>query len=373
MVVIESKDLDTLISALAKRGYDVIGPRIRDSAIVLDTVSGSEDLPKGWTAVQEPGSFRLEKREAGAYFGFTVGPHSWKKFLFPPRLRLFSASRAGKGFEVNVDGNGSSHKYAFFGVRSCEIQALGLLDKVFKDGPYADHGYSALRPRTLIVAVNCVEPAGTCFCASMNTGPEARSGYDIVMTEILGPDRHVFMAEAGTDAGREILAEVPQRQAEAVDAEAVQKAMSEASARMGRQMVSGNLRPMANEQFDHPRWDELAKRCLGCTNCTMVCPTCFCTTVEDVTDLTGATAERWRRWDSCFTGDFTKVAGGNIRMSTKSRYRQWITHKLVNWVDQFGSPGCVGCGRCITWCPVGIDITQEAAAFVNAQNVKPTT
>ncbi len=95
----------------------------------------------------------------------------------------------------------------------------------------------------------------------------------------------------------------------------------------------------------------------------MACPTCFCTTVEDATDLDGATAERRERWDSCFTSDFSYIHGGAVRPSTGARYRHWITHKLAGWVDQFGSMGCVGCGRCITWCPVGIDITAEVRAL----------
>ncbi len=97
-----------------------------------------------------------------------------------------------------------------------------------------------------------------------------------------------------------------------------------------------------------------------------MCPTCFCTDTEDVTDLTGDHAERWRRWDSCFSLDFSFVHGGTIRSSTRSRYRQWLTHKLGTWWAQFGESGCVGCGRCIAWCPVGIDLTEEVAALETA-------
>ena len=136
---------------------------------------------------------------------------------------------------------------------------------------------------------------------------------------------------------------------------------------MGRSLDQEGLKELLYENRNHPRWDDVADRCLSCANCTMVCPTCFCTTVEDSTDLTGDTAERVRRWDSCFTMDFSYIHGGAVRKSVKSRYRQWMTHKLGTWQDQFGSSGCVGCGRCITWCPVGIDITEEVAAMRNEQ------
>jgi Fe-S-cluster-containing hydrogenase component 2 len=128
-------------------------------------------------------------------------------------------------------------------------------------------------------------------------------------------------------------------------------------------MDTTGIRDLLYTNFDHPRWDNVAQRCLTCANCTMVCPTCFCTTVEDVSDVTGSHAERWRKWDSCFSQNFSYIHGGSVRSSAKSRYRQWMTHKLASWIDQFGSSGCVGCGRCITWCPVGIDITEEVRAI----------
>ena len=128
---------------------------------------------------------------------------------------------------------------------------------------------------------------------------------------------------------------------------------------MGRALDTGNIQGLLYENAEHPRWEQVAQRCLTCGNCTMVCPTCFCTTVEDTTNLAGDQAARTRRWDSCFSLDFSYIHGGPVRSSTRARYRHWITHKFAAWIDQFGSSGCVGCGRCITWCPVGIDVTEE--------------
>jgi ferredoxin len=156
---------------------------------------------------------------------------------------------------------------------------------------------------------------------------------------------------------------VPHREAEQTDIGRAEEIVAQTAAHMGRSMDTSGIKELLYRNLDHPRWDNVASRCLTCTNCTMVCPTCFCTTVEDTTDLTGERAERWRKWDSCFTMDFSYIAGGSVRSSAKSRYRQWMTHKLASWIDQFGTSGCVGCGRCITWCPVGIDITEEVRAI----------
>jgi Fe-S-cluster-containing hydrogenase component 2 len=133
-------------------------------------------------------------------------------------------------------------------------------------------------------------------------------------------------------------------------------------------MPAGDLRTLLIDSRESAHWQDVADRCLTCGNCTMVCPTCFCTTTEDTTDLTGQRTERSQRWASCFELDFSYLHGGSVRVSGESRYRQWITHKLSSWHDQFGNSGCVGCGRCIAWCPTGIDITAEVAALAAEQS-----
>ena len=139
--------------------------------------------------------------------------------------------------------------------------------------------------------------------------------------------------------------------------------MARCAAGIQRPMPAAGVHVLLLRNLAHPRWKDVARRCLTCGNCTMVCPTCFCTTVEDASDLSGQRVSRSQRWDSCFDLQFTNLHGGSIRSSTQSRYRQWISHKLSTWHDQFGGSGCVGCGRCIVWCPVGIDITAEAMAL----------
>lgn len=359
---IEREDLQGLIEALAESGYRVIGPTVRDAAIVYDEVEKLDDLPAGWTDEQQPGSYRLKRRDDRALFGFNVGPHSWKKFLHPPNLRLFQAKRHDKGFEISNNNQPAQH-LVFLGVRACELHAIAIQDKVFINGPYVDSVYGERREKSFVVAVNCGQAGGTCFCTSMKTGPRAESGFDIALTEVIKTDQHYFVAEAGSERGVEILEKTRTRKADESEKKKAEEIIEFAASRMGRNLDTTGIKELLYRNHDHPRWEDVASRCLTCANCTMACPTCFCTTVEDTTDLTGDHAERWRRWDSCFTTDFSYIHGGSIRVSAKSRYRQWMTHKLAAWIDQFGTSGCVGCGRCITWCPVGIDLTEEAAAI----------
>lgn len=262
-----------------------------------------------------------------------------------------------------VEDNAPVPKFAFLGVRSCELHAMAIQDNVFLGSAYQDKTYAQHRKNLLIIAVNCGQAGGTCFCASMNTGPKVTSDFDLSLTEIMDEKEHRFLVETGSSLGAQIIEELVCEKAVEEDLRSAHDAVERASAQMGRTMDTDGIKELLQKNSDHPRWDEVAARCLTCANCTMVCPTCFCTTVEDVTDLGGNHAERWQRWDSCFTMDFSHISGGSVRSSAKSRYRQWMTHKLAHWFDQFGTSGCVGCGRCITWCPVCIDITEEVAAI----------
>ncbi len=361
-MVVAREDLQQLLDALTAQGYQVLGPRVRDGAIQYDELSSLADLPIGWTDRQDGGFYRLEKRDDEALFGYVVGPSSWKRFLHPPTVTLWRSRRTEEGFEL-VESPQDPPKYAFFGVRPCELHAISIQDRVFLQGPYVDPIYRSRRAGIFVVAVNCGQAGGTCFCTSMGTGPRARKGFDLALTELLDGERHDFVVEVGSPAGAEILAQVAHRPATPEDRARVEEIEAETSRQMGRQMETAGLKELLYANLEHPRWEEVASRCLTCANCTMVCPTCFCTTVEDVTDLTGQEAERRRLWDSCFTMEFSYMHGGSVRSSARSRYRQWMTHKLATWQDQFDVIGCVGCGRCITWCPVGIDITQEVAAI----------
>ncbi|CAN5272308.1 4Fe-4S dicluster domain-containing protein [soil metagenome] len=396
--VLPKRRFDELLNLLKRDGYEVLGPKIEQAAIIYGTVASAQDLPIGWTDKQAPGSYRLERRNDEAYFGFAVGPHSWKSLLFPSTLRLWSAQRTETGFEV-VDAPIDPPRRALLGVRACELQAMAVQDRVFIDraGGVSDPYYEEARKRLFIIGVECEHPAGTCFCASMGTGPhiaknsstgaavapakvpvgeagriplslagsnESRRDalqitYDLVLTEL----DDSFVVRSGSAAGMQILNRLQLNLASSSEVQLAQERVDAAAAAMGRTLDSNGLQRLLHENQEHPRWDEVAVRCLSCTNCTLVCPTCFCSSVEEVSDLTGDHVDRTRRWDSCFNPEFAQVHGGNFRPSTRGRYRQWLTHKFASWFDQFDVSGCVGCGRCITWCPVGIDVTEEISAI----------
>jgi ferredoxin len=355
-LVFPASALDQLLSALSGRGFRLIGPVVQDGAIGYDDIASAADLPAGWADEQEAGHYRLRAREAGdgTLFGYAAGPQSWKKYLFPPFARLLPQEEP------------PARPFAFIGVRPCELAAIAVQDRVFLGGAHRDPQYASRREGAFIVAVNCGAPAATCFCASMGGGPRAGSGFDIALTELAGDADgagHRFLAEPGTDRGEAVLREVTASPATDADLSAAQAVTEHARAGMTRAMPAVDLKELLYDNVESPRWDDVASRCLSCGNCTMVCPTCFCFSVEDTSGLAGADPERHRSWDSCFTEDHSYLHGGAVHASVKSRYRQWATHKLASWQDQFGTSGCVGCGRCIAWCPAGIDITEEVAAI----------
>jgi ferredoxin len=359
---IEREAFGGLFELLKLDGYTVIGPTVRGGAIVYEELSSEQDLPVGTGDYQDAAEYRLIGRDDQALFGHVVGPQAWKKFLYPPRELLCSAVRSDGKTQIRPAVK-EEPRYAFVGVRACDLAAIQIQDRIFMRVPHADSHYWSRRDSSLIVAVNCTEPGGTCFCSSMGTGPEAREGFDLGLTEILEDHRHYFLARAGSERGRDLLERWGGRPSSAEECSLGAARLERASLHMGRWLDTEGLAARLQSEPDHPRWDDVSRRCLNCANCTLVCPTCFCSTVEDSTDLAGTQATRHRLWDSCFTLGFSYIHGGSLRTSAKSRYRQWLTHKLSSWHDQFDTSGCVGCGRCITWCPAGIDLTEEARAL----------
>ncbi len=353
---IDREGFATLLASLAHRGYRLIGPTVRDGAIVMDEIEGPDDLPRGVREVQGPGVYRLERTDDDRLFAWAHGPDAAKRFLFPPSEIIQTGHRNPDGAVSVTPAPLPDIRYAFIGLRACDIAAIEIQDRVFL---VADPAYRARREGAVFIGVNCELPGSTCFCVSMGTGPRCSNGFDIALTEL----DDGFTAEAGTPVGAALLDDLRAVAATVEQITASHDVTEAAVSHMGRSLDTEDLPGLLTRNREHPRWDQVAARCLTCTNCTMVCPTCFCHDLTDGISLDGAEATRDREWASCFSEEFTHMASGEVRTSGRARYRQWLTHKFDVWHAQFGTSGCVGCGRCITWCPVGIDVTEEIAAI----------
>jgi ferredoxin len=349
--------LDDLFAVLHDDGYRIVGPTVRNEAIVYDELESTADLPRGWTDEQAPGSYRLRRREDGALFGYAVPGDSWKRELLPPRVRLWQARRDGGELELD-EAVHEAVPTAFVGVRPCELAAIAVQDRVFLGGEYEDADYAARRAQLFVVAVDCGDPSELCFC----DGPSAGAGFDLALTELLDGE-HRFLVRAGSAAGEAVLGRLPVHEAAEADLAAAAAVVDHAAAIMRGRFDAEGVHDLLLRNLDSPHWGDVAERCLTCGNCTLVCPTCFCTHIEDASSLDGTTAARTRVWDTCFSVQYAEMHGGNTRPSPAGRYRQWLTHKLATWEDQFAMRGCVGCARCIAWCPVGIDIRAEVEAI----------
>jgi sulfhydrogenase subunit beta (sulfur reductase) len=352
-------ELQSLIDRLQASGYRCIGPQVRDGTIVYNALDSASQLPCGVRDSQQPGAYRLEQRADERCFAWANGPQALKPLTFVPRERLWRARRsegAGVQFE-SLEPPGEP--LAVIGVRACDLAGLAIQDMHFLQGAFSDPYFRARRERLFLVAVDCMHPAETCFCASTGDGPQAQSGFDLALGEL----DDGFVVRAGTAEGERILSELQSEAATEAQRQAADEAIREGARMQVRGLPSRNLRRLLFSNLEHPRWNEVAGRCLSCGNCTSVCPTCFCHSETEQPSLDGRESEHFRQWDSCFTQGHSYFAGVVVRSDTRLRYRQWMTHKLGSWHDQYGRSGCVGCGRCITWCPVGIDITQEAAAI----------
>jgi ferredoxin len=333
--------LERLVGLLRERGYEVYAP--------------VKDGPEGeWKAIESMEALDL------------AGPpaQGLKRLFHVPKARLVTIGRNNGTLKVEPEQL-PEKRLAFVGVHACDLAALERLDRVLMGDRFRDAQYEARRRDAFIVAFNCVEARETCFCATMETGPAVSRGHDIAITPV--PEEDEYLAEAGSDRGAEAMKACGSVKAEAAWAAKARKGVERAAVQT--RCVDWRKAPAAlDARREHPRWLDAAKRCMACGNCTMSCPTCFCVNTLETSSLDLQQAERWRIWDSCFNLNFTYIHGGPVRMSRQARYRHWLTHKFARWNDQFGQTGCTGCGRCIRWCPAGIDHCEELEILVNGSN-----
>lgn len=361
--------LQNLFQGLQDAGFSCVGPQVRDGAIVYDVLKHADQLPWGMRDIQTPGSYSLEKISEHKAFAFANGPQAIKPVLFKPHETVWKVERNTEGKLTFTPHQAEEMPVALIGARSCDLSAMNIQDKVFIESAHPDPRYKKRREQLFIVAVHCTYSSENCFCASAGTGPEVRDPFDILLTEVVDG----FVVISGSERGEKIVSNLDLLEAKTAQCNEAIKNVGQAGAMQTKRIPLNNkreLRDLLFSNLNHPRWDEVAQRCLSCGNCTLVCPTCFCHTEVEKPSLDGAQSEHQREWDSCFTTGHSNLNGKIIREDTRKQYRQWLTHKVGSWFDQFDTSGCVGCGRCMTWCPVGIDITEELAAISGETNVR---
>lgn len=359
--------LGRLISLLAEQGYEVLGPRIEGAAIRWGPLSSLDDLPAGTGVDSTPGHSRLCEHAGPERFAWGPSPDSVKRWLHVPEESFAHGAKSnGNGAFHILPDEPSSKRFAFLGLRPCDLAALARLDRVFLEDRFVEEYYAARRREALFIVVNCTTSLQTCFCASMECGPRAGTGYDIALTERVSEDTAMYLAETASTRGLALMEALAAPRADAGFVAECREACKQAASIQVRQIDWKNAPEAMRRSFDDPRWEQTARRCLVCGNCTLACPTCFCVNTIEQTAVDGQSGDRKRLWDSCFTQNFSYIHGGSVRTSVKSRYRQWLSHKLAWWQQQFGTPGCTGCGRCIAWCPAKIDITEEYASLAGA-------
>ncbi|MES9991240.1 MAG: 4Fe-4S dicluster domain-containing protein [Candidatus Thiodiazotropha sp.] len=349
--------LQALFTVLQQAGYKIYGPTVRDGVIQFDYLDSPDRLPLGVSNDQQPGRYRLETGESQRLFDWNHGSQALKPLCFAPREVLWQERLEPYGFQRTLP---EVTPTAVIGVRACDLAALLIHDQHFELEMRPDPHYRQRRESLLLIGVDCAHSASTCFCASTADGPALDGGYDIGMAEL----DEGFLIWHQSEKGEAITGQLALKNADQAQLEAMLESSRQAAKEQQRQLPGNEALQQLYERLDHVHWEQVAERCLSCGNCTAVCPTCFCYQVEHEMALTGDAAEMVRSWDSCFSPTHSDMGHFQVRSSIKHRYRQWLTHKLAGWQVQQRRIGCTGCGRCITWCPVGIDLTQEVTAVL---------
>lgn len=322
----------------------------KNISALLDAIAAENRL---FASVDSDGIIEYVQVENGdnVTLEFYNSKESPKKIFFPQSEILFSFSKE-RGREVPKERD--NRQRVVFAMRPCDAAALLILDNVFDGADYKDPYYIEKRKNTVICSLGCNDPRSSCFCTGLGLGPYAKKGSDVFITD-LGDD---YLLEAVTEKGEQLLSSIAGlAAAEKSDVDKIEKLKQEAESKIKKQLNLQGVVEKLDDIFNHPVWEQIHEKCLGCGICTYLCPTCHCFDMADET--TGRDGCRVRNWDSCMFGNFTNEASGhNPRPSGKERMRQRIMHKFNYFVKNFDSVACVGCGRCFTNCPVKNDIVK---------------
>ena len=357
------KELELLFQQFIQAGYSIHAPQVVDGAILYSETESIDMLPRGVVDHQQPGHYRLTETGGSRYFSWSSALQGVKAALFPPSEVLWSAEQQAGGELDFTQVLAPQQAVALFGVRACDLAAIKLMDRHFLRSGAEDPWYQQRRANLLLITVSCSSASGSCLCASTATGPESESGFDLRLDEL----DTGFLIRSGSEQGEILQAQLGLKEAKPEQLAKADEQLHTVATQQQRAIATNDFRCHFTGQEESPVWQQIADRCLGCGNCTAVCPTCFCHREEEVPSLDLQGSLHQRVWDSCFSGEHSQLHGVPVRTGRRERYRQWMMHKLAGWHDQFGESGCVGCGRCITWCPTGVDLLEESARFVRDQ------
>jgi len=353
-----SEDLRVVVEFLQRElgGAKLFGYRHHNGRIAFSEINNINEIFVALTDIQKPGYYR-----ASSGYRFRHSFSSPKVFLLPPEHLILTVSR---DYDILESSSSFQELTAiFFGIKPCDRKAIDILDHIlYGRSPVYTTRRNAVRA---IVVEECLEPGETCFCSTVNAGPTISSGFDIAYARLYG-DLLVF--RYGSSLGEKILGKVGLQRAQESHVkmylEMVNRAISMMRGRIPN--ISEIQKALMEKVSAKPFWEEISSKCVGCGNCNYVCPTCFCTEIEDRVENGFST--RVGVWLGCLTYTYGLVAGGHFRQELYTRYRHFILHKFLFYPKQVGDIGCVGCGRCITWCPLGIDLRETLSRIAEVKS-----
>ncbi|HFE39319.1 MAG TPA: sulfite reductase subunit A, partial [Gammaproteobacteria bacterium] len=345
-------------------GYLLLGPQLQRGAIVYDHFTSVKQLVQGIIDTQNPGEYSTKSTDNQRFFSWASAAQSLKPLCFSPRETLWKSKKTAQAELTFQEQKPITEAMAIIGAKACDLAGLALQDQHFLQQEYIDPYYEQRRNALFIVAVDCSHPATTCFCASTGDGPAVSINFDIRLSEL----DDGFIVTAGSQPGQLIVDTLQLSDASSIQLSEQARQLQSAVAQQTRSLPDKDVKNTLKKRQANPHWKNIGEQCLACGNCTATCPSCFCHSEHDESPLGADQVSHVRQWDSCFNQDHSYIHGIVIRAESKDRYRQWMTHKFSSWIEQYGRSGCTGCGRCITWCPVGIDVTKELAILCASEN-----
>jgi len=350
--LIFAEELTQIVAVLMAEGYTVIGPKDKKLALNLEKLSSPDELALGFVSEEKEGYYRLKPAKTLA-IDAAKPMNSPKYYTEKANQLLYTASQVNNQWEFKT-AVVEPEPIAFFGLNACDVASLYILDLTFKQ-EFKDPVYEKNRQAVqFVVGVNCTHPGNNCFCSTYNTGPRLTYPYDLGLT-CLG---ETYLVEAGSQKGKEVLAKLKSEPASQAHLQQKETLLEKAKKQMSKAFNLKKACQVLADNYEHPYWDEPSERCLSCANCINVCPTCYCYQIYRRANLSADEVAVFRSLDACHHLEFAAVHGGNFRPRRVDRLRHWVNHKIFWTIEQYGVPGCVGCGRCITWCPTAIDITE---------------